>query len=291
MNLQTISLIGEVARYVFDGIIVITLLLALLIGGRRSFRKSLSNFIVYLSSIIVAVIAGNIIASSVTGTVTERIFLLFIPDRFASLTTNITPLINSISTTVIFIISTMIIFVIVKIIFSLIAKKFNLAENLFTKYKTTSIVNCTLSIFITILSTYAHLLLVISILAFPFFNIVREGSISQNLLNMTPFVANRVEEMFQPFTTIQIATNLMGIATDGNSGANTQIIAEQIVSNPAVVTQIIENLPDEAVIQANQVLAEHGLTQDAAIEQLGDMIESGEVTQEQIQAMLDAHLP
>ena len=285
--LETVTTITEVMSYVFDGIILITLLFAMIIGLRRSYKVSLVNFLVQISSLIIALITGMLVGPNLATMGLERLNLsMFIPPRFEEIAT---PIVGIIFEYVIFIIIATLVFTFVKSILFVFSRNFDLNRKIFSTFHPMRFLDKILSVIFTLLTTYTNLLIPIIIFSFPFFNIARDESISSQILNLTPFLSTHIENSFQPFTALMEMGTVLESVMSGEP-INTQQIAQQIISNPETITQMIPLLPEETITQANQILAEHGMSQGEAINQFGEMVESGEISQAEIQALLDAHL-
>ena len=285
--LETMTTITGFMSYIFDGIIIVTLLIAVITGFRRSSKKSLVGFLIQMFSLAIAIVAGTMTAPNLAERAAEQLNLsMFIPQQFEAMAA---PFIEIILGYIIFVAISMFVFTILKSILFICSKSLDLDKRMFSNFHPLSFLDRIISIVFTLLTTYTNLLIPIVIFAFPFLNVVREDSLSGRILNLTPFISAQLQETFQPLTAILEMGSVIESVANG-APINTQELAEQITSNPEAITQMIPLLPEETVAQANEILAEHGMSQGEAIDQLGNMVESGEISQAEIQALLDAHL-
>jgi len=293
MNLfDTLAATGGFLTYVLDGAIVIILLVAIIVGGRRLCRNSLANLLVQLTSLTGAILLGNLISPSIANWTIERLdFSIFIPSRLYWLAS---PIIEFILTALILLMLTIAVFIFFKSFLGVFAYQFDLPRKLFVRYRPSKVIDSILSIVFSVLNAYSYLLVTIVVLAFPIFNIVQPGSLSRLILTMTPFVSSGVEKMYEPVTlfleTMELVrTDLDQFMSEGT--VDIEGLAQTIVQNPETITQLISILPDETLAEIDQILTEHGLTQGEAIEQLNEKINKGQVNSENIQSLLNAHLP
>jgi len=289
MNLfDIIATFSRILPYILDGLIVVMLLVAIIIGGRRTYRQSLAVLLVQLVSLIVALLIGNWLSIKTTEFMLDRLnFAALIPERF-SLT--VEPLLGSLLNPFMFLMLGAIIFALVKSIIG----GLTLEKKLFPNWRLARTQNLLLSIFFSVLNMYSHLLVVIVIFAFPLFNIVGEDTLSAKILKMTPIVSSRVEQMYSPFVALQDAMQLLNLGLGEFTSledTNLEEIADLVAENPEMINQVIALIPDETMVEVNEKLKENGLTQTDAIDEVQRRLNEGELTVEEIQSMIEAYLP
>lgn len=281
--LDVIATFSGLLPYILDGMIIIMLLVAIFIGGGRTYRKSLAELLSQVISLIGAILIGSWLAEKATSFMLDRFnFTAILPSRYSIIAE---PLLESLFNPFLLLIFGAIIFAFIKSIFGGI----NLETKLLTKWRLTRRFDLLLSIIFSALNMFTHLLVVIVIFAFPFFNIVREGTIAASILKLTPIVTSQVEQMYGPFGALQDAMKFLNSEIGDLKEldeSDLEPIIEWVAENPQQINHLITLVPNETMAEINQALDQYGVTQEEAINEIQRQLDQGELTVEEIQRML-----
>lgn len=216
----------EVIKFlVVDLIIFIVFCVAAIIGYQRSYRISLVNLVIQLSSIFLSALVAGALVNKVVSYIPKKLKVSsFVPDSFYYL---IEPYEENIIPFIVFFILFVVVFVIIKSVVYVFSVNYEWHQYFFPSAKFNRIGDGLLSVLLSVLNAYTYVIVIVIILAFPLFDFVRPYSLSNLLLKVNPYVSHLVEEFYQPYEDVKKSIDLFGDELD-NLFANNKVNLDQL---------------------------------------------------------------
>lgn len=216
----------EVIKFlIVDLTILLVFYIVGVIGYQRSYRISLVNLLIQLFSIFLSVLVAGALVNKVVSYIPQKIKLSsFVPDNFYYL---IDPYEEKIIPFIVFSILFVIAFVIIKSIVYVFSVNYEWHRYFFPSAKFNRVGDGLLSILLSVLNAYTYVIVIVIVLAFPLFDLIKPYSLSNLLLKVNPYVSHLVEEFYQPYEDVKESIDLFGEELDALF-ANNKINLDQL---------------------------------------------------------------
>ena len=184
-----------------DVLILSMFCIAAYIGYQRSYRLSLINLVIQLVTIILSGLISRGLVYKVVAYIPKSISLSsLIPDNFYYL---VEPYETSLIPFIIFCFFFIFFFVIIKSILYVFSVNYEWYRYFFPSAKFNRFGDRLFSMFLSILNMYTYMIIVLIIIAFPLFDLVKPYSISNLLLKVNPYISHVVSDLYEPYKGLQ----------------------------------------------------------------------------------------
>lgn len=192
----------EVVKILTVDILILSIFcLAAYIGYQRSYRLSLINLIIQLVTIILSGLISRGLVYKVVAYIPKRITLSsLIPDNFYYL---VEPYETSLIPFILFCILFVSFFVVIKSILYVFSVDYEWYRYVFPSAKFNRLGDRLFSMFLSILNMYTYMIIVLIMIAFPLFNLVKPYSVSNLLLKVNPYISHMVADLYEPYEGLQ----------------------------------------------------------------------------------------
>ena len=192
----------EVVKILTVDILILSIFcLAAYIGYQRSYRLSLINLIIQLVTIILSGLISRGLVYKVVAYIPKRITLSsLIPDNFYYL---VEPYETSLIPFILFCILFVSFFVVIKSILYVFSVNYEWYRYVFPSAKFNRLGDRLFSMFLSILNMYTYMIIVLIMIAFPLFNLVKPYSVSNLLLKVNPYISHMVADLYEPYEGLQ----------------------------------------------------------------------------------------
>lgn len=192
----------EVVKILIVDILILSIFcLAAYIGYQRSYRLSLINLIIQLVTIILSGLISRGLVYKVVAYIPKRITLSsLIPDNFYYL---VEPYETSLIPFILFCILFVSFFVVIKSILYVFSVNYEWYRYVFPSAKFNRLGDRLFSMFLSILNMYTYMIIVLIMIAFPLFNLVKPYSVSNLLLKVNPYISHMVADLYEPYEGLQ----------------------------------------------------------------------------------------
>ena len=192
----------EVVKILIVDILILSIFcLAAYIGYQRSYRLSLINLIIQLVTIILSGLISRGLVYKVVAYIPKRIILSsLIPDNFYYL---VEPYETSLIPFILFCILFVSFFVVIKSILYVFSVNYEWYRYVFPSAKFNRLGDRLFSMFLSILNMYTYMIIVLIMIAFPLFNLVKPYSVSNLLLKVNPYISHMVADLYEPYEGLQ----------------------------------------------------------------------------------------
>lgn len=192
----------EVVKVLIVDILILSIFcLAAYIGYQRSYRLSLINLIIQLVTIILSGLISKGLVYKVVAYIPKRITLSsLIPDNFYYL---VEPYETSLIPFILFCILFVSFFVVIKSILYVFSVNYEWYRYVFPSAKFNRLGDRLFSMFLSILNMYTYMIIVLIMIAFPLFNLVKPYSVSNLLLKVNPYISHMVADLYEPYEGLQ----------------------------------------------------------------------------------------
>ena len=192
----------EVVKILTVDILILSIFcLAAYIGYQRSYRLSLINLIIQLVTIILSGLISRGLVYKVVAYIPKRITLSsLIPDNFYYL---VEPYETSLIPFILFCILFVSFFVVIKSILYVFSVNYEWYRYVFPSAKFNRLGDRLFSMFLSILNMYTYMIIVLIMIVFPLFNLVKPYSVSNLLLKVNPYISHMVADLYEPYEGLQ----------------------------------------------------------------------------------------
>lgn len=170
-------------------------------GYHQSYRISLTHLLIQLTTITLSFVTAWGLVNQLLRYIPKSMSLSrFIPDRFYYL---VEPYECYLIPFILFCLLFIIFFIIIKSILYVFSVNYGWHQYAFKSVKFDRLGDQCFSIFLSVLNMYTYMIVILIIIAFPLFNLVKPYSISNLLLKVNPVISSIVSGFYEPYQQLQ----------------------------------------------------------------------------------------